>query len=111
MENIAARIGSEVTSWDGVSTHPHRFGGTEFRLGGKAIGHLHGDRWADLLFPRRIRDMLVETDRAKPHHVLPHTGWVSHQISTEEDVAEVIELFRLSYERARVAQVVRASRQ
>jgi len=111
MENIAARIGSEVTSWDGVSTHPHRFGGTEFRLGGKAIGHLHGDRWADLLFPRRIRDMLVETGRAKPHHVLPHTGWVSHQISTEEDVAEVIELFRLSYERARVAQVVRASRQ
>jgi len=111
MENIAARIGSEVTSWDGVSTHPHRFGGTEFRLGGKAIGHLHGDRWADLLFPRRIRDMLVETGRAKPHHVLPHTGWVSHQISTEEDVTEVIELFRLSYERARVAQVVRASRQ
>jgi len=111
MENIAARIGTEVASWDGVSTHPHRFGGTEFRLGGKAIGHLHGDRWADLLFPRRIRDMLVETGRAKPHHVLPHTGWVSHQISTEEDVAEVIELFRLSYERARVAQVVRASRQ
>jgi Family of unknown function (DUF5519) len=111
MENIAARIATEVTSWDGVSTHPHRFGGTEFRLGGKAIGHLHGDRWADLLFPRRIRDMLVETGRAKPHHVLPHTDWVSHQIATEEDVSEVIELFRLSYERARVAQVVRASRQ
>ncbi len=29
--------------------------------------------------------MLVETGRAEPHHVLPHTGWVSKQIRTEED--------------------------
>ena len=111
MENIVAQIRSEVASWDGVSVHPHRFGGIEFRLGGKGIGHLHGERWADLLFSRRIRDMLVETGRARPHHVLPHTGWVSRQISSREDVGDVIELFRLAYERARVAQVVRESRQ
>ena len=53
--------------------------------------------------------MLVETGRAQPHHVLPHTGWVSKQIRDDADVAEVIELFRLSYERARVAQAVRES--
>ena len=111
MENIVAQIRSEVASWDGVSVHPHRFGGTEFRLGGRELGHLHGERWVDLPFPRRIRDMLVETGRASPHHVLPHTGWVSRQISSEEDVGDVIELFRLAYERARVAQVVRESRQ
>jgi hypothetical protein len=51
--------------------------------------------------------MLVETGRASPHHVLPHTGWVSRQISSEEDVDEVVELFRLSYERAQVAAKVR----
>ena len=55
--------------------------------------------------------MLVETGRAQPHHVLPETGWVSKQIRGDEDVAEVIELFRLSYERARVAANVRASRE
>jgi hypothetical protein len=54
--------------------------------------------------------MLVQTGRAQPHHVLPHTGWVSKQIRSDEDVAGVIELFRLSYERARVAQNVRGSR-
>jgi hypothetical protein len=54
--------------------------------------------------------MLVETGRAQPHHVLPETGWVSRQIRSDEDVAEVIELFRLSYERARVAQNVREAR-
>jgi Luciferase len=107
MEDIAARIEREVGSWPGVSVHPHRFGGREFRLGRRELGHLHGDRWADLPFKRTIRDMLVETARAQPHHVLPDSGWVSKQIRDDADVAEVIELFRLSYERAQVAAQVR----
>jgi len=110
VENIAARIAAEIATWDGVTEHEHRFGGVEFRVGGRQIGHLHGERWADLPFQKKIRDMLVETGRAQPHHVLPHTGWVSKQIRGDEDVDEVIELFRLSYERARVAQNVRESR-
>lgn len=110
MEDIAAAIEREVCSWEGVTAHPHRFGGREFRLGGRALGHLHGARWADLPFPRRIRDMLVETGRAQPHHVLPDSGWVSRQIR-EDDVAEVVELFRLAYERARVAANVRAAQE
>ena len=110
MENIGARIEREVTSWDGVSAHPHRFGGREFRLGRRALGHLHGERWADLLFHRGVRDMLVETGRAEPHHVLPESGWVSKQIRDERDSAEAVELFRLAWERARVAENVRAER-
>jgi hypothetical protein len=42
--------------------------------------------------------------------VLPDTGWVSRQIRSDDDVADVVELFRLSYERALVAANVRASR-
>jgi hypothetical protein len=110
MEGAGARIEREVASWEGVTVHPHRFGGVEFRLGKRELGHLHGDRLADLPFRRTIRDMLVETGRALPHHVLPESGWVSKPIETDEDMDEVVELFRLSYERARVAQVVRASR-
>jgi hypothetical protein len=96
-------IRTEVLTWQGVSEHPHRFGGVEFRLGKRELGHLHGDRLADLPFQRKIRDMLVESGRALPHHVLPDSGWVSKPIRGEDDVAEVIELFRLSYERARWA--------
>ena len=110
MEDIAARVVAEVATWEGVTQHEHRFGGVEFRLGGRQIGHLHGERWADLPFHRTIRDMLVETGRAQPHHVLRDTGWVSKQIASDADVDDVIELFRLSYERARVAQAVRESR-
>ena len=108
----ATRIAGEVLSWGGVTSHEHRFGGVEFRLGKRELGHLHGDppRLADLPFRKTIRDMLVETGRAQPHHVLPDSGWVSLPIRTDEDVDEAIALFRLSYERARVAAAARATR-
>lgn len=110
MEDIAGRIAAEVLSWEGVTEHEHRFGGREFRLGRRELGHLHGDRLADLPFRRVVRDMLVETGRAQPHHVLPDSGWVSRRIATDADVDEVIELFRLAYERAKVAAAVSAAR-
>jgi Luciferase len=109
MEGSGARIEREVAGWEGVTVRTHRFGGVEFRLGKRELGHLHGDRLADLPFERTVRDMLVETGRAQPHHVLPDSGWTSKPIASDEDADEVIELFRLSYERARVAQSVRAT--
>ena len=108
-------IESEVGSWEGVTVHPHRFGGVEFRLGRRELGHLHrdssgADTLADLPFQRGIRDMLVETGRAETHRYRPDSGWVSKPIATTDDADDVIELFRLGYERGRVAQAVRASR-
>lgn len=47
----------------------------------------------------RIRDELVAAGRAQPHHVLPDSGWVSRRIHGQEDVADVIALFRLNYDR------------
>lgn len=96
---IADRMKSELLSWKGVTAHPHRFGGVEFRLGHREIGHLHGDRLADLPFPTRIRNELIAAGRAVPHHVLPESGWVSVYIRSEEDATRVIELFRLNYDR------------
>jgi hypothetical protein len=102
VEDIGERIEAAVTAWEGVSVHDHRFGGREFRYGRRELGHLHGDRLADLPFPVRIAAMLVETGRAQPHR-FARGGWVSFPIRSEEDVEAAIELFRLGYERARVA--------
>ena len=110
MDAVGLEIVDEVASWPRVELSEGRFGSTRFMVGRRELGHLHGSRWADLPFQRGIRDMLVETGRAQPHHVLPETGWVSKQIRSDEDVREVVELFRLSYERARIAQNVRESR-
>jgi hypothetical protein len=102
VEDIRGVIEREVGSWEGVSVHPHRFGGVEFRIGKRELGHLH-ETWADLPFTSRIREMLVQTGRAEPHR-FGVRGWVSRDLDDE-----VVELFRLSYERARVAQNVRVS--
>ncbi len=102
-------ITATVGSWPGVELGPHRFGGVEFRLGRRELGHLHGDRIADLPLPRRVRDELIESGRARPHHVLPDSGWVTASIAGPDGVDGVIELFRLSYDRAVGARRARAT--
>ncbi len=97
-------ITAEVTSWPGVEVGPGRFGAIQFRLGRRELGHLHGDRLADLPFPRRLRDELVAAGTVVPHRPLPDSGWASRPISSEEDVRAVIELLRMQYDRAVAAQ-------
>jgi hypothetical protein len=105
-ENVSAgrRIAEAVLAWPGVEQAAHRFGGIEFRLGKRELGHLHGDALVDLPFPRKVRDELVAQGRARPHHVLPDSGWVSLRIESPDDVEHAIGLFRLAYERALAAR-------
>jgi Luciferase len=98
-DSFATKIAREVSSWNGVVAAPHRFGGLEFRVGRRELGHLHGSRLADLPFPVAIRNQLVTAGRAERHHILPDSGWVSARIRGEDDVKAVIDLFRLNYDR------------
>jgi luciferase-like monooxygenase len=98
MPSPSETIRAEVASWPGTSEAPHRFGGVEFNLGKREIGHLHGDRLLDLPFPRRMRDALVAGGRAEPHHVLPQSGWVSFRIKSDADTDAAVALLRLSYD-------------
>jgi hypothetical protein len=109
--SVRDTIRAEVLGWPGVTERPHRFGGVEFTLGTRELGHLHGDRLADLPFPRTIRDALIAAGRARPHHVLPESGWVTYDIRSEDDVPGAIALFRLSYERAQAARRGSAGRE
>lgn len=43
-------IEHEVLNWSGVTVEPHCFGGIEFRINNREIGHLHGNYLADLQF-------------------------------------------------------------
>jgi hypothetical protein len=98
-DSISKVIRDEVASWPGVTVEPHRFGGVEFRVGRRELGHLHGSRLADLPFPVRIREQLVAAGKAQPHHIMPETGWISFYMRTAADAQAAIELFRLNYER------------
>jgi hypothetical protein len=91
-------ITEQLLSWPEVTSRPHRFGGVEFLYRGKEIGHLHGDHLVDILFSRQIRDALVESGRARPHHIFPESGWVSVYVHSNEDAANAVELLRMKYD-------------
>jgi hypothetical protein len=92
------QIQKTVLEWPGVTAHPHRFGGTEYRIGKRELGHVHGDYLVDIPFPTRVRNEIVAAGRAEPHHILPDSGWVSFYIREAADVEEAIALLRLSFD-------------
>ena len=48
MSMILEKIKKEILSWPNVTAEQHKFGGVEFRLNKREMGHIHGDRLADL---------------------------------------------------------------
>jgi predicted DNA-binding protein (MmcQ/YjbR family) len=100
MRNAKKRITEAVTSWGEITLAPHRFGGTAFMLGKRELGHIHGDRLVDIRFPKPVRDELVGTGQAEPHHILPESGWISFFLKSEADIDHAIKLMRMSFDLA-----------
>lgn len=93
-------ITAEVTSWPGVEAVWGQRGELSFRVGRREIGHLHGDHAAHFGFPKRVWTELFEQGRIGYHPVFPgRPGFGARRLETEEDVADVIALLRLNYER------------
>jgi hypothetical protein len=94
------RITAEVTSWPGVVAGPGSRGEFAFKVGGREIGHLHGDRVAHFGFPKDVWRSLFEQQRIDYHPVFPgRPGFGARAIESEDDVEDVIALMRLNYER------------
>jgi hypothetical protein len=91
-------IESTVSNWPGVEVGSHnRGGGREFILDGREIGHVHGSQLVDIPFAKRIRDILIEEERAEKHHVVPDSGWISYRIRADEDIDGALWLLRVAY--------------
>jgi hypothetical protein len=92
------RIIEEVTSWPGVEAAPGSRGELAFTVGRRQLGHLHGDRAAHFGFPREVWAELMEQGRVV-RHPIDHPGWAARGIEGDDDVADVIALLRLNYDR------------
>jgi hypothetical protein len=102
-------INTAVVGWDGVSQHLHRYGGTEWRLGRREIGHIHGNYLVDIPFPKKVRDEVIGAGEAEAHHILPDSGWISFYVRQPDDVAQAINLLHRSYKLAVEQQARRKS--
>jgi len=101
IKGAGERIAAMVMQWPGVTAHPHRFGGTEYRLGTRELGHTHGDHLVDIPFPKRVRDEVVAAGLAEAHHILPDSGWISLYLREAADIERAVGLFHRSFELAR----------
>ena len=107
-DELLEQIAGEVLEWQGVTTGDTGRGGLQFSYGRVELGHLHGSSFADLPFPKKVRDELIEEGRASVHPPLPDSGWVRRRIDGPEDAQAVIELFRMNYDRAKTRAKRRA---
>jgi hypothetical protein len=99
-QRASERITEQVTSWPGVQAGPGRRGEFAFRVGGREIGHLHGDHTAHFGFPKEVWGVLFEQGRIDYHPVFPgRPGFGARRIESAADIDDVIALLRLNYER------------
>ena len=100
-DELLAQVEREVLEWQGVTTGDTGRGGLQFSYGRVELGHLHGSSFADLPFPKKVRDELIAHGLASIHPPLPDSGWVRRRMDGPEDAQAVIELFRMNYDRAK----------
>ena len=99
-ESPSTQISEEVRSWPGVEAGEGRRGEFAFKVSGREIGHLHGDRSAHFNFPREVWDALHAAGRITDHPVFPgRVGPAARRIGSQADVEDVIALMRLNYDR------------
>jgi hypothetical protein len=111
VQTASERITEEVTAWPGVTAGPGRRGELSFKVGGREIGHLHGDRSAHFMFPKSVWRELVEQGRVEEHPIFPgKEGPAARRIADEYDVRDVIAMMRMNYERAVASHGVGTSR-
>ena len=91
-EELMALIDRELLSWPGISKETRGtdvtlgIDVTTYWLGRRQIGHIHHDGVADVQFPKALHDELI-------------AAVVSYPFRQPGDVPEVLDLFRLSYDR------------
>ena len=95
--NRLRNIDEVISKWPNVSTHPHRFGGTEFCFGSAEIGHVHIGGVVDIPFPRPVRDALLARGLVEEHRWVPNSGWTTFHVRSDEDFKSALWLMRLSY--------------
>ena len=100
MSTASEQITAEVTSWPGVEAGHGTRGEYAFTLGGRELGHLHGDRVAHFGFPKDVWRELYAEQRIDYHPVFPgRPGFGARPIENDDDVSDVIALIRLNYDR------------
>lgn len=84
-----------------VNESPHRFGGTEFQVGGIEFMHSHGPSYLDIRLSASDQARVLETGEAQRHQFAPQAGWVTFRMKSFDDLDRAKKIIRLAYENAK----------
>jgi hypothetical protein len=96
--DVFSDIETEVSSWEGVSTSIHKYGGMQFNYLNKELGHVHSNGVTDVRLNRKIKEGVILSSLAEDHHTFINSGWVSLHIRNAADGEKALELFLISYD-------------
>ena len=97
MVEYLRKLQSEISAWEQITVHPHRFGGKQFRFRDAEVGHIHAGGILDIPFPRSVRDYLLAEGLAEEHRWVPNSGWITFHLCNSDDLNHALWLLRLSY--------------
>ena len=80
---------------------PHRFGGTEFQVGGIEFMHSHGPSFLDIRLSKADQAHILNVGEALHHRFAPQAGWVSLRLEKSEDLDRAKKIISLAYENAK----------
>ena len=89
------KIDSVISLLPNIKKGQHLYGSIEWRYKNKPIGHIHGNRIVDILFPKEIQANLLLDNRVTQNKYVKYG--VSLYLKTNEDIDFAIELLTQSY--------------
>ncbi|WP_233524462.1 luciferase domain-containing protein [Mucilaginibacter conchicola] len=93
-------IEAEVGHWPDIVIHTHKYGGLQFDIYGKELGHIHSNGLLDMPFSKAIKQQLMADDRrVNDHHSFINSGWISFYMNHTDDKILAIQLFKINYQR------------
>lgn len=96
--NNMMRYMDYVKSHNAISTKYHKYGGIQFNIANREIGHMHGDGLVDIYLNKGLQKMFVEQGIVEEHHVLKGTGWVSFKISRNPNLKDLKKVTEIAIE-------------
>lgn len=88
---------SEIVSWPEIEKANHTYGGTEFRLFNRSLGHIHSNGILDLPFVKDLRKELLENHLVEIHHLENSISWVSKRVTDDKSLESAKSIMLLSY--------------
>jgi hypothetical protein len=85
-----------------VQLRVHRYGGTGFTLNDREFAHLHGNGLVDIELTPTLAAQMVRENRARPHHVLGPSRWVSVWLNSSAEVPSVFALIELACQNVKI---------